>query len=498
MRKGGLTKLFLAGSAIISIVLVIHYGFDEPSHEEVAERMLSLINGNVPGSITTTDLKESTVVPLGDKRYLVTFRNSVFRSDWMLLAGSIQKNLLQSGNTVKGVDAMRIEESVSLFDMEKNVSYLQYMKGVTVEIDPSETAEESWPSAPNGLKWEKVHASVGKITFHYFDIERLRKEGAVDESGRPRNPAEGVPGVSDTKIEDCKVEMTGSFENGETMRILAEFDEMENEDTYLEDQDSTAFLIDKGARPPDFSKILREGRTIYELVTKIGKVSYSVKKNGKEWGGGSIDNITASIFLKPDDSGAFFKCGIGFGTTNTQFTIQGRKSIGVLSRVKQIDFLLSAEHLSPEAVLALLDFLKTSIQMRDVADQSNMQQLLLPVMKLQNEFFKSEGLITFSISPLNHYFGDMHLKGNIRLQSLFSKPEVNVRIELPKVDKTLEKLRAADIFTPGFINAISVAANEHASRKENGDASIDLAMKPDFPGVVFINGKPQQLGVPGS
>ncbi len=497
MRQNILTRLFLTGSAIFLIVLAIHYGFDEPSHEEVAEQLLSHINGNLPGSTTTTDLKESTVVPLGDNRYLVTFRNSVFKSDWMLITGSIQKNLFQTGNSLRGADGIRIEESVSLFDMKKNISNLQYMKGITMELDPSETAEESWTSDPNGFKWEKVHVSVGKVTFRDFDIKRLQKEGKVDASGKPRNQAEGIRQSFDSKTEDLKIEMTGSSENGETMRILAELDEMESEDTYLEDPDATAFLIDKGARPPDFSKILREGRTINELVTKMGKFSISINKNGKGWGSGSIDNITASYFLKPDDSGAFFKGGLGFGATNTQFTIPGRKNIEVLSRVKQIDFLLSAEHLSPKAVLALLDFLRTSIRMRDVADQSNMQQLLLPVMKLQNEFFKSKGLIKFSISPLKHYFGEMDLKANIRLANLLSMPGVNARIELPEIDKTLEKPRAANVLDSSLMNEISAAMDEHASRKGNGDASIDIAMKPDFPGVVFINGKPQKLGVPG-
>ncbi len=497
MRQTTRARIFFTGLVIFLLLSMLHCGPDKPSNEEVAEQLLTFLNGNLPGSHIKTDLKRCTVKPVEKNRYFITLRDCIFTTDLTRTIGPIYKNMVQKENIYKNADTARIEEMVILFDPDEKMSSLESMKGFTVEIDMSAMVGEYEASGPNGLKLEKMYASIGKAAFSDLIIKEMKGNGNVGASGAPRNPAEGVPHPFDSKVEDIKLEMTGAFENGEKLWALVALDEIESVDEGLEDPYATLFIFEKDAPPPDLSKILREGRAINDLVVNTGKITISIKKNGKGWGNGSVDNVTYTQFLKPDETGASFRGGHGFKMKNLHLSIPEQKEVEPLSRVKEIDYQFSAERISQGAVLAFFDLLKTSYQWRDLADQSNTQQFLFKVMKLQNEFFKSKSPIKFSISPLKHDFGEMDARANIRLAGLLSPPDLKLRVDLPKIDKTLENLRAANVLAPPVLKKISETVDAYAVRKENGNAAIDIELKSDHPGVVFINGKPGKIGKRG-
>lgn len=497
MKQMAFSKLFIRALVILALFSIVHCSPDKPSHEEVAEQYLAFINGGLPGSRIETDLKKCEVEPIENNRYRITLRDCIFTTDLTWIVGAMYKNLIQKEDHFRNVEASRVKEIVALYDPVKKFSSLLSMKGMIIELDMSGLTKEHDSTIPGGIRMQKAFVTIGKGTFENLHITPDRENGDAESPGESRKTDGGNSPSSGSELEDIKLEINGWLGNGEKLWVLLELDGIESVDSGLEDPYTTTYLFEQDAPRPDLPKILQKGLAISDLKVDTGEITISIKVSGADWGSGSIGNVSYSQFVKPDETGAFFKGGHAFGVKNANFTIPGRRDIEMSSRIKDLRYVFSMERLSPEVVMAFMDLLKMGIGQRDLAGGSNMQQLIFQGMQLQTEFAKSKSLVNFSISPFEHYFGKMDANAAMRLRNFFEPPELKLKVDLPEIDNTLEKMRAADILAPPELDRISGIVEEYAVRKENGDASIDIELSPEHPGMVIVNGTPRKLGFRG-
>ncbi len=467
-------KLFIPGLVILALLMVNCGKSDKKSDEKVAGQLLEHLNSQLPESGFKTDLKKSTVESSKNKRYRVTFKDSSFTTDLVQALKPFNKEEIP-------YNAL-IEEMVIIYAPEENCFDLQSLKGLKVDADVSKLAEKNKSAQFEKFKMKKISVSVGKIAFKNWDMSRCGKTDKEDHGNRNGKPL-------DAAVEDLKLEMDGSDAKGENLSIILDVKKIKNVKEGINDPAISTYFFKKDAAPPDLRKTLQKGLSIGDVNVDVGKVKVSIKKNGIKIGDGTIDNVSYSQFSKPDEARTYFIFGNSIGIKNIELSVPDKKETELLYNIKELKYMFSLEHVTPEAAMAFIDIMKKSIELRDQTDNANMQAITIQAMTLMNEIMKSKPQAKFSISPLKHYFGELEAKADIRLQNLF-QPDAKITLDILKIDKALKKIEDSHLFSSSDLKSISEEVDKYMVRKENGDASLTLELKPDQPGKYFLNGKP--------
>lgn len=491
MKQKTHVKLFTLGLVTL-VLLTINCGkAREKSKEQVAEQLLRFLNKQLPGSSYQVKPENRVVEPIGNNCYRITFKDFTFNTDLPGIVSTIFKIMYKNIDFPK-VNIARIEEAVMTYDADKNDIRMHWLKNMKVEYELPELPGNNPTSQLQGARLKKIHGNVGKITYKDLNVDTRMKTGKKDMPKIGENPFQGVLLPFDSTIENLKFGITVVTKQEDLISFFLEIEKMGNTETGPEDADAFIYLLDKDAPPPDLNRTLKKGLAIVDVNFQVGRVKVSIEKNGTLWGSGAMDNVSYSLFLKPDDSGNRFKFGFGIEIKNLKLSIPGKEEIELLGNVKELRHDYSMENLSNKATLAFLKLFRNFFQLRAL-DHLSMREIMFQAFHFQAEMYNSKPVIKFSISPLKHYFGGVEAKLHMRLPGLLAVPEGKMSVRLFKIDETLNKLKETNLLSPGVWKTILQILDKYTVREENGDASMTFELDPAYPGKYFLNGKIREL-----
>ncbi len=483
-QQNRIERIFILGLVVLGLLVSNCGKSAEVSNAEVAERLLNDLNKRLPRTQIKVKPENRLVKPVGNDRYRIIFKDCTFRTDLAWMVKSINKNLLLKDNPYTELDTVRIKEVVIFYGPKEAYLNLQSLNGMSLDCSDLETG------SLGDFRIKSMNVSIGNITFNNLNISDLLKSGAKDFSEMTKKSLKEAFRPGETALKNLKFKLTGVTGKKEDLSILLEIEKIGSIKEGKEDPYIMVYLFKQDAPAPDLLKTLHKGLAVMDLNVGLGKANLSIKKNGIQWGEGAVESASYSQFVKPDKSRSSFKAGYSFGIKNLHLSLPGKREIEALSKIKEFHFNFSMEHLSPAAVLGLLEFVKKVIQLRDLADAGQMQEILVQAGKFWNEVFKSNPQIKCSISPFKHYLGELSLEAMIRQ---FFPPAAELKVKILKIDDILQKLEECCLFSPAAMKAILHNLEKCTIRKENGDASMTIELKPDQPGQYFLNGKPVML-----
>jgi len=469
--------LFIAG-LIIPALLLLHCGKSrEISNEQVAEELLDFLNKQLPGSQLIVKPENRIVEPIEKKHYRVTFKDFTFKTDLPGMVGLISKLAIKTDDFPR-LDSFRVEEAVMIYDVETKDIPEYWLKNMGIDYELPVLPGSNLKKKYQGGAIRKLLVNIGRITH--------KKTGRKNASStRALNPY-------DTTIENVKLGLTVVTKQEDLISVFLEIAKLEDPEIGQEDPDAFMYLFDNDAPEPDLNNTLKKGLAIADVNFRVGRVKVSIEKNGASWIDGAVENVSYSLFIKPDKYGTGFRVGYTLGLKNLGMSMPGKKEVRLLSDLKDFRFDFFIEPITPAATLVGLKMFKTILQLRPIPNNTSTQTILFQAFQLLPELIKSNPLATYSIDPFKHYFGDLKATLNVRLKSLFPppKPEATIKVDIFKIDEILRKLKEADVFSPSTMKTILQTLEKYTVKEENGDATLTYELKPDFPGKYFLNGNP--------
>jgi hypothetical protein len=468
MKQNAYARLVLLGLIVLGLSMV---NFGKPvkdSGHKVAEQMLKEFNKRILlGSQIKAKLENSIVEPFGNGCYWVILKNLSITSDIFRAYMPLSKNVPEYFFP-DVAEPIQVEELIFFYCPKKKDIRLLATKGMTFDLYYSESEAQHRPPKYKDFKVNKVHCTIGNMPHENREILKLIKSGKKD---LPQTiQAALVP--SDSIVENFKCEVSGMTKSKEHISILLEIERIAYPEGVKEDPYIRSYIFNRDAPPPDLLKTLLKGLAVVDMKLEVENIRVTMKKNGIEWGGGTISNLSYSLFTKPDKTRTFFNFCHSIDITGVELSIPGKKELTLLSDIKEFRYAFSMENLKSEAVLAAIDLFKKIIELRDMADASREQEVPLQTMRFFTEVMKSNPRVKYSISPLKHYFGELNAVVEINLKYLFAGPLVKITVNLFKVDDILRKLKEANMFSASSLKKIAETIEKDAVKTEDGNAVI--------------------------
>jgi hypothetical protein len=451
MKQNIFFKLFTLGLVVLFLLNVNCAESTKQLDKKVIEQLSEYLNSRMHGSQCKIDPETTIVKPIGNNRYHITLKNSVFITDLTESVNLIYKYLSTSDGPYSEMDRGRMEEVSLIYGPEGNYLKMLCIKGLKVEVDLSQAKRINNSSVFGGFEPNKISISLGKLSYHY--------PGGYDS------------GSSET-MEHLKIQLSGLTATKDKISVLLDIEKIGKIDTGKEDDTLSSYLMDPNADPPNLQIALDTGTAINDLNIQLGKVNISIKKNGSKLCDGTIENAAYLQFMKPDETGQSFKFGLGIQLENLKLSIPANKKLQLLTQVKKFCYEYSIDNLSPGATLAFLDLVRNSFSLRNQADSTGMNEYMTLVTKLIFQIMNAKTHMEFKIKPFKHYFGEMEATADIRLYNLMGGPIVHIKVTLFKVADILSKLKEADIFSVNTLKTISEILAKNTVKQENGDASF--------------------------
>jgi hypothetical protein len=247
----------------------------------------------------------------------------------------------------------------------------------------------------------------------------------------------------------------------------------------------------EGRELPDVSKILTQGKALFDLEMSSSLVTLSVKKNENVLGGGTVDKISFSYFLKPDETNSFFIFGFTWDMENLKLSVPNNKEIELAGNIHQWGMKFSLENLTAAFVNSYFDLVKKNYEMSAVMDKEKLRQQQMTMgLTIASEFMKSKPAIKFSISPFKHHFGELEAELNFQFLNLMAPPVGKGMVNIPKINEILAKIAEEKSLSQKTREGLLKLAKKYVVVDENGNGAITFETRQDQPGTFFLNGKP--------
>lgn len=420
----------------------------ELSDTEIIAHLNAYLNSRMSGTQYKIDPAKTIVKPMGNNRYHITLKNTVFSTDLTGVIDTLLKSLSTSDEGHPERNEAQMEEVTLIYGPKEKHLNLLSIKGMVVEGNFSPARQNKNPAIFGGLELNKFRVSVGKITLGDPD---------TDDTG-----------TSET-MEHLKFQLSGQNAKQDNISVILDIEKIGKTDTGKEDDAISSYFLDENAPPPDLKKALETGAAINDLTIQLGKINLSITKNDGSLCKGTIENASYLQFMKPDSDRKYFIFGNGLRISNMELTTPGNSQVQSFGNVKEFHFDYSVNNLSPEAALAFLEIMKNSLTSRNVVENTKMSELTSQVTRFMLEVIKSQTNLHFSIAPFKHYFGEMEAEVNIRLYNVMAGPVLTLKATLVKAGDVLKKLRGPGMFSAAAMKSITGFIEKYGKKKENGD-----------------------------
>lgn len=448
---------------------------------ETANQLLEALNKMPLGVKTEVEPANISVDASGD-RFLVTFKNPAITVDT-----SIYKTLSFGDKFKEMTLPMAFEELTYLYGPKENYLEMVSAKGFAFDIDMSEMIkipEGSEEPAEDFMM--KLKMEMGTMAFKGYNISAMLTYQGQDILEMLELILKDSPSL-ESSIENFKYDINFTSDEKKNMSVLLEAGKIEGKQHAI--SNLLLSLYKKEGESPDFNKALQEGTPLFDLFAKCENLKVSVKQDGNELGGGSFENTSFSYYLKPNDGKTAFNYGSTWDLKNLSINVPDKKEAELIGKINEMSMKFALESISAEFIKAYFDLTKKSMVLGGSADKDKLQQQHANMgMQMLQAFMQSKPVIKLSLSPFNHYFGELSAEANVQFPSMMT-PAGKAEVKILKINDILTKLKGEKLITPEMVAEIEQSIKQFIVVGDNGDGTLTLEMKADQPGKFFLNGK---------
>ena len=236
---------------------------------------------------------------------------------------------------------------------------------------------------------------------------------------------------------------------------------------------------------------MAKGKAIFDLRMSNSAVKLSIKENENELGSGTVDHMSFSYFLKPDETNSYFIYGFNWDMENMKVSVPGNKEIESAGNIQQLGMKFSLENLTAPFVESYFNLVKKNYEMSAVMDKEKLRQQQMAMgLTIASEFMKSKPVIKFSISPFKHYFGELEAELNFQFLNLMAPPVGKAVVKILKINEVLDKIAGEKSLSQKTRDELLKLAKKYVSVDENGNGTLIFETRQDQPGIFFLNGEP--------
>ncbi|MFC2146518.1 hypothetical protein ACFLRT_04060 [Acidobacteriota bacterium] len=447
---------------------------------EVAAELVQILN-EAPGLTIKSEPANIIVEPSEKNRYLITLKDPVIGFD-------ISK--FNMGIPIKDTKIpVKLKEVVFKYGPGEKYLQLVSVRELFLDWDFSgfiKTAGEAKDKP--GLPGMAIKISMGKAAFKNYNISPL-----LDTKTKDLMELVGEFLEKNQSPESVAEHITYEFgflsKEQEKISILLDIEKIESHQKAL--SDIFISLYKKGRELPDFSKMLTQGKPLLDLEMSSSLVKLTVKENENVLGSGTVDKISFSYFLKPDETNSFFIYGFTWDMKYLKVSVPNNKEIELAGNIDEWGMKLSLENLTAPFVKSYFDLVKKNLEMSAAMDKEKLQQQQMMMgLTIASEFMKSKPTIKFSISPFKHHFGELEAAMNFKFLNLMAPPVGKAVVNIPKIDEILTKIAGEKSLSQKTREVLLKLAKKYVPVDENGNGAITFETRQDQPGTFFLNGKP--------
>lgn len=447
---------------------------------EIAAELVQTLN-EVPGLTIKSEPANMIVEPSEKNRYLITLKDPAIGFD-------ISK--FNIGVPVKDTKIpVKLKEVVFKYDPGEKYLELVSVRDLFLEWDLSgfvNTAVQT--KDKQELQDMVIKISMGKTAFKNHDISPLLDSKTKDLMELVGELLEKNQS-SESVVEHITYELGFLSKEQKKISILLDSEKMESRQKAL--SDIFISLYKKGRELPDVSKVLKQGKALFDLEMHSSLVKLSVKENENVVGSGTVDKISFSYFLKPDETNSFFSYGFNWDMKNLKVIVPGNKEIELAGNIHQWGMKFSLENLTASFVKSYFNLAKKSYEMSTTMDKEKFrQQQMMMGLTIASEFMKSKPAIKCSISPFKHHLGELEAKLNFQFLNLMAPPVGKAVVNIPEINEILTKITGEKSLSQKTREGLLNLIKKYVQVDENGNGAVTFETRQDQPGTFFINGKP--------
>jgi len=447
---------------------------------EIAAELVQTLN-EIPGLTIKVEPASIIVEPSEKNRYLITLKNPVI---------DIDISNFNLGIPVKDTKIpVKMKEVVYLYGPEEKYLGMISVRELFLEWEFQDFIQTAG-NAKNkpGMQGMAIKLSMAKAEFKNYDISPLLHTKAKDLMELVGELL-GKNQSSETTAEHITYELDFLSKEKKKISILMDIEKMESHQDAL--PDIFISLYKKGQALPDVSTVLKQGKALFDLEMNISSVKLSVKENENVLGSGTVDHMSVSYFLKPNETNSFFIYGFTWDMKNMKVSVPNNKEIELAGNIQQWGMKFSLENLTATFVKSYLDLAKKNYEMSPVMDKEKLKQQQMAMgLTIASEFMKSKPTIKFSISPFKHYFGELEAELNFQFLNLMAPPVGKAVVNIPKINEILTKIEEEKALSQKTREKLLKLAKEYVPVDENGNGALIFETRQDQPGTFFLNGKP--------
>jgi hypothetical protein len=447
---------------------------------EIAGDLVRTLN-EVPGLSIKMEPGNMIVEPSEKNRYLITLKDPAIGLD-------ISK--LNFGIPIKyAKNPVKIKEVVFKYDPGEKYLELVSISELHLDWDLTgflNTAVKA--TDKQGLQEMTIKISMGKAAFKNYDISPLldaKTKDLMELVGEFLEKSQSPESV----VEQITYDLGFLSKEQKKISILLDIEKMESHQDAL--SDIFISLYKKGRQLPDVSKVLTQGKALFDLKMSSSSVKLSVKENENELGGGTVGHMYFSYFLKPDETNSFFIYGFTWDMKNLKLSVPNNKEIELAGNIHQWGMKLSLENLTAPFVKSYFDLVKKNYEMSAALDKEKLRQQQMTMgLTIASEFMKSKPVIKFSISPFKHHFGELEAELNFQFLNLMAPPVGKAVVNIPEINEILTKIAGEKSLSQKTREVLLKLAKQYVPVDENGNGALIFETRHDQPGTFFLNGKP--------
>lgn len=447
---------------------------------ETAAELVQILN-KVPGLTIQAEPGNMIVEPTEKNRYLITLKDPAIGFD-------ISK--IKMGIPIKDTKIpVKIKEVV--FKYAPAEKYLQLVSVTELFLgwDFSgfiQTAADAKDKP--GLAGMTIKISMGKAAFKNYDISPLLNTKTKDLMELVGELLEKNQS-SEAVAEHLTYDIGFLSKEQKKISILLDIEKMESHQKAL--SDIFISLYKKERELPEVSKVLANGNALLDLAMTNSSLKLSVKENDHLWGSGTVDDMSFSYFLKPDETNSFFIYGFTWDMKNMKVIVPGNKEIELAGNINHWGMKFSLENLTASFVKSYFDLVKKNYEMSTAMDKEKMrQQQMMMGFAIASEFMKSKPAIKCSISPFKHHLGELAAELNFQFLNLMAPPVGKAVVNIPKINEILTRIKEEQSLSQKTREGLLKLAKKYVQVDENGNGAVTFETKQDQPGTFFLNGKP--------
>lgn len=462
------------------------------NNENIAARLLDLLNTRLPGFEVTFNPEQAQVVELKKNRYLVTLKNCVIKSDLTRLMQIIPKAFTVKKSPIhptrmedsNAPDSAHIEEMVIVYEPITQLVDLQSIKKMSIEITEPDVQTSTKSDQDNkDFQIKKVRASIGKIDYIPIDINESNHSGRNNIQIVDRGPVLTSSVPFRTEVSQLEVEISGTNTANDNISVLLKNDNITAEYKYM---------LQKEIRTSEVERMLEKNIEPLGVKVILSNNSVFITKNLEKWGSGNIETLQLTIALKPGKKGLIFNMITALDILKSRFTAPKNKTVQFATHLDHCRYSVSLENLSVQATTTFLNIITESVDLRDISIHDRNRALFYKVIKFFTEMIQSKGYLKISISPFKHFFGELSMEMKLRLKS-FQSRDITTTLTLFNIDDILKKIKKSGILSPAQFNEVLDLQSKYTVKNENGDAVMNFKADGDDPGYYTLNGKREKI-----